>query len=291
MSILHSFGDGSVAHDGTEPAAGLTLGQDGNFYGTTTGGGGVGEGNVFRITPAGVESVVYAFEQDDKWNDGTDPAASLMQAANGTLYGTTQTGGTGYYGTVFSVNAAGVETVLHSFDDGSIANDGQWPLAAVIQGSDGNFYGTTVAGVNSGGIVYRITPSGEYTILHAFNGLVDGGAGPRGSVSEGTDGNLYGTTSDGGLLGNGGTVFELTTELPVITSFTPNAGAAHTSVVITGSNFTGATEVTFNSVPAHFTVLSKTRIRALVPKGATTGTIAVTTPNGTTTSATSFTVP
>jgi uncharacterized repeat protein (TIGR03803 family) len=202
-TVLYSFAGGS--RDGASPAAGLTQGSDGNFYGTTNAGGAGGFGTVFKITPSGTETVLHSFTAN---SDGAEPEASLIQGSDGTFYGTTDIGGTSGDGTVFSITSAGTETVLHPFAGSS--SDGSRPTAGLIQGSDGNFYGTTDAGgVNADGTVFRITPSGTETVLYSFAGGSSDGSHPEGGLIQGSDGNFYGTTDAGGANGDG-TVFKIT---------------------------------------------------------------------------------
>jgi uncharacterized repeat protein (TIGR03803 family) len=208
-TVLYSFTVGSGGFgDGFNPSAGLIQGIDGNFYGTTTQGGANNAGTVFKITPAGVESIVYSFTGVD--GDGFAPYASLIQTSDGTLYGTTASGGANSAGTVFSVTPEGMETVLHSFGAGS---DGQLPYAPLIQGSDGNFYGTTAKGGSTNtGTVFKITPAGAETVLYSFRGLVNGiydGEYPYAGLIQGSDGNFYGTTTIGGSAGTGA-LFKMT---------------------------------------------------------------------------------
>ena len=187
------------------PYSGLVQGSDGNIYGTTASGGTSGRGTVFKITPSGIETVLHAFAKSG--SDGQTPYAGLIQGSDGNLYGTTYFGGANGFGTVFKVTPGGTETVLYSFAGGS---DGEHPYAGVIQGSDGNFYGTTYQGGASGnGTVFKLTPSGTETVLFSFAGGSSDGANPEGGVIQGSDGNFYGTTLQGGASGLG-SVFELT---------------------------------------------------------------------------------
>ena len=152
--ILHSFGDGTVANDGLHPVSALIQGADGNFYGTTPTGGAHGKGTVFKITPQGIETILYSFGSIA--NDGTNPAAALVQGLDGNFYGTTQNGGANGKGTVFQITSQG-ENVFYSF--GAVTNDGANPVAALIQGLDGNFYGTTQNGGSANlGTLFQITP-------------------------------------------------------------------------------------------------------------------------------------
>src|SRR5579859_6535958 len=211
-SVIYSFAGGS---DGSNPYAGLIQGSDGNFYGTTRNGGPSDAGTVFRVTLAGVETVLYSFA-GPAGSDGAQPQGGLIQATDGNFYGTTFRGGSSSgkaaacsvvfsgnqlsgCGTVFKVTPAGVETVLYSFGAGS---DGQ-NAAGLIQGSDGNFFGTTQSGGSSGnGTLFRCTPAGVEAVLYSFAGGSDGSS-PVAGVIQGSDGHFYGTTQTGGSSGNG----------------------------------------------------------------------------------------
>jgi uncharacterized repeat protein (TIGR03803 family) len=218
-TILHSFG--GSPNDGSYPySAGLVQGSDGYFYGTTAGGGSNdiangGDGTVFRISPSGRETTLYSFGSSP--TDGVGPAAGLVQGRHGYFYGTTTGGGANNYGTVFRISASGTYTSLYSF--GSSLNDGVYPYDVLVQGSDGNLYGTTYYGgsnniANLGdGTVFRISPSGTYTTLYSFGSSPTDGANPYAGLVQGCDGNLYGTTLFGGsnniASGGDGTVFRI----------------------------------------------------------------------------------
>jgi len=136
--------------------------------------------------------------------DGFQPAAALVQATNGNLYGTTVVGGASGDGTVFRITPSGAPRKVLSFDK----TDGQYIFVGVVQGTNGDFYGTTyLGGASSDGTVYKMTPSGELTTLHSFGGT--DGDGPYAPLVQATNGNFYGTTDDGGANGSG-TVFEIT---------------------------------------------------------------------------------
>jgi uncharacterized repeat protein (TIGR03803 family) len=283
LAVLHTFGNG----DGADPLAGLVQGTDGNFYGTTFNGGinddpscvfggYIGCGTVLKITPGGTLTTLYNFCSQQYCSDGSNPRAtlvqsrdgdlygaaggqsggtifritpngtlttlyyfcslqncadgeyalSLLQGADGNFYGTTYAGGTGnncnsnYYsgcGTVFKMTPDGVLTTLHSFDN----TDGCFPEAGLVQGTDGNFYGTTSQGGIGGycgdlpvgnGTVFKITPDGTLTTLYLFcslNNCADGSL-PWGELVQATDANFYGTTNGGGANGDRGTVFRIT---------------------------------------------------------------------------------
>jgi uncharacterized repeat protein (TIGR03803 family) len=202
LTLLYSF---SGASETVLPRA-LVEGSDGNLYGTTYGGGLKGFGMVFKITPGGVFASLYSFTNGV---DGAHPAGALTLGSNGYLYGTTLEGGSGTNeaGTVFQISPAGVLTALYSFTG---ADDGGGP-GALVQGADGNFYGTTYAGGNGAGTIFKITPAGELTLLYALSGG-NGGANPSAALVQDSKGNFYGTTENGGVQGGfwgDGTVFKI----------------------------------------------------------------------------------
>ena len=197
---LHTFGDGNVNF-----ANALVQGSDGNFYGTTYQGGTNGLGSVFRMSPAGVYTNLHSFGSSP--TDGRQPFAALVQGSDSNFYGTTYYGGTNGVGTVFRVSLAGNYTILYSFV--GFPNDGAQPEAALIQANDGNFYGTTIAGGTNGlGTVFRFSSGGGETNLYTFGGSPTDGLEPSAALVQGSDGNLYGTTYDGGSSGVG-TVFRI----------------------------------------------------------------------------------
>ena len=200
FSLLYSFKGGT---DGAAPVAGLLRDASGNLYGTTFFGGTSGKGTVFKLDTTGVESVLYSFTGGV---DGSGPRAGLIQDAAGNFYGTTYSGGASNLGTVFKLDTAGTETVLHSFTGA----DGAGPLAGLLLDTSGNLYGTTFSGGTSGkGTLFKLDATGVETVLYSFTGGIDGG-GPHGGLLRDAAGNLYGTTPSGGLRGNG-TVFKLDT--------------------------------------------------------------------------------
>lgn len=197
--------------DGVNPN-GLVAGSDGNYYGTTANGGSNGLGTFFRVTPAGVETVLYSFAGGG--SDGADPEG-VIQGTDGNFYGATNFGGNAAClsgcGTVFRITPTGVEAVLYFFNG---AADGGDPNG-VVQGSDGNFYGTaSYGGITNGscgtsgcGVIFRLTPAGGESVLYSFPGGANGVLPV--SLIQGTDGNFYGTTVYGGQ-SNNGTVFKVT---------------------------------------------------------------------------------
>jgi len=251
-AVLHSFGGTqNGAPDGAFPQAGLIQGSDGNLYGTTAGGGATQAGTVFEITPLGQETVLYSFGAGGNLQDGLSPRAGLVQAVDGNFYGTTVAGGINDDGTVFELTPDGAETVLYSFSYGGDSADGEEPAAALIQGSDGNFYGTTTyGGVNDSGTVFQLAPLGSETVLHSF-GVKGGsdGAYPVAPLIQASDGNFYGTTTGGNPAGTG-TVFQITADgtETVLYSFAAGNGSTdganpHASLLqADDGNFYGTTD-------------------------------------------------
>jgi uncharacterized repeat protein (TIGR03803 family) len=199
LTTLVSF----TGANGSVPQAALAQGSDGNLYGTTKYGGSNVIGNVFQMTLDGVLTNLYSFSGGA---DGSYPVASLLPATDGNFYGTTPTGGDYGYGNVFRISPVGAFTNLYSFTGGI---DGNGPTGALVQGADGNFYGLTPYGGAYGkGNAFRITLGGVLTTIYSFAGGNDGYS-PAGALVQGSDGNLYGTTTLGGL-GSPGTAFRLT---------------------------------------------------------------------------------
>ena len=199
--------------NGSSPFAPLVQGTDGNFYGTTDGGGTQGFGTIFRLTPAGALTRLYSFCIQSNCADGELPYAGLVQGTDGNFYGTTIGGGSQLFGTVFKITSGGALTTLYSFCQASGCTDGSLPSAGLIQGAGGNFYGTTAGGGSQGfGTIFQITPAGALTTLYNFS-FSD--ANPSGLI-QGADGNFYGATSQGGtgnfcpLVGGCGTIFQIT---------------------------------------------------------------------------------
>ncbi len=205
---LYSFG--SSPTDGVNPNAGLAQGSDGNFYGTTEYGPN-DDGTVFRISPSGTNTILYSFIGPP--TDGERPVGRLAQGGDGNFYGTTEYGGTNgcQCGTVFRISPSGICTTLHWF--AGYPSDGANPNAGLVQGSDGNFYGTAIGGGQSigGGTVFRISPNGSYTNLYLFGAYPDA-ENPVTGLVQGSDGNFYGTTENGGTYGVGA-VFRLSVPL------------------------------------------------------------------------------
>ena len=286
LTTLHSFTN--VGGDGIRPDD-MVQATDGNFYGTTFYGGrlsGPSYGTVFRMTPRGALTIVYDFCAQPGCADGAYPNG-LVQATDGNFYGTTN-GGEINFGTVFKITASAALTTLHSF--GSQSGDGTTPAAALIQATDGDFYGTTTMGGNpetDSGTIFKITPAGKLTTLFEFGRDSGGGAG---GLIQATNGKLYGETSAGGASGYG-TVFSLAVGLGPFVETQPTSGKVGAAVKILGTNLTGARGVSFNGTGATFTVVSSFEIKTTVPAGATTGKVEVKKPSRTLSSNVAFRVP
>jgi uncharacterized repeat protein (TIGR03803 family) len=274
-----------------------TLG--GNFYGAAALGGAEAEGPcisngcgaIFRMTPAGTVTPLHVFASP------ATPNSPLVQGDDGFFYGTTYAGGAILggckygCGTAFKISAAGIWTALHTFCDAP-CSDGSSPTAGLILATDGNLYGTTAGEGNDcpdgycPGSIFSMTPSGTVTPLHTFcanqpiNSGCPGGSGSAIGLLQATDGKFYGATGDGGTSGDG-TVFSVDVGLAPFVAFLTSEGCVGKLVGILGQGFTGTTEVSFNGTPASFTVKSDTYLTAIVPAGATTGFVSVTTPSGT----------
>jgi len=294
FTVLHNFD--ATGADGLGPSS-LVQATDGAFYGLTGAGGSgsdcfLGCGTIFKITPGGAFTTLHDFS----YAEGTRTSGGLIQASDGNLYGTREEGGNNSNcpendgcGTIVRFNIHGGVTTVYTFCSQPNCVDGYLP-GMLVQGTDGNLYGATVYGGNdtacntppySCGTIYEIGLGGTLTTLHTFQ--MKDGANPDGGLFQATNGSFYATTRQGGRYGDG-TVFRLDMGLGPFVSFVLPAGKVGQTGPILGQGFTGTTSVSLNGIPASFTVVSNTFIRATVPAGATTGYVTVTTPSGTLTS-------
>lgn len=204
--VLHRFGDRT--DDGKTPLASLLEGRNGILYGTTSAGGASNAGTIFRLNKDGTSyAILWQFASG---SDGSGPQANLIQGSDGILYGTTPFGGGSRAGTVFRINPDGNEyKVLYRFGTGS---GGVFPIAPLVEGSDGLLYGTTFAGgtTDNFGLIFKLSKEGTgYSVMRRFTGQsANDGSAPRSGLVEGSDGALYGMTSQGGGA-DAGTVFKL----------------------------------------------------------------------------------
>ncbi len=246
LTVIHNFGDGSVINDGANPQAGLILASDGNFYGTTQNGGSASSGTVFKMTPAGVVTILHSFGDGSVAHDGAQPVAPLTALTgitifinnSGTVYpfiGTTLRGGAQDAGTIFGITSTGQVTIFHSFGDPTVANDGQLPHGALLYVPPGSgtlssstplIYGTTTTGgAQHEGTLFACALGGTgMTILHSFgDGTVPhDGANPLSSLV------LIPPSAVGGLVDSGGV-----STAPVLCGTTQNGGAYASGTVFT----------------------------------------------------------
>jgi uncharacterized repeat protein (TIGR03803 family) len=266
----------------------LIQASDGNFYGTSYFGGTADEGTIFEMTRSGRIHILHSFTGPD----GAFPIASVIEVG-GNLYGTTQAGGAYNDGVIFRLTPEGI-TVLHNFGDPNYPNDGIQAYAGLLEATDGNFYGTTVFGGgvnqtcgNGCGVIFQLTSSGGYSILHDFEG--PDGTWANSTPSQHTNGEIYGLSTYGGATSQG-VVWNLNMGLqPFVGLVSKSAKVGQTGGIL-GQGFTGTTAVSLNGTPMTFNVLSDTYLRATVPTGATTGYVTVTTLTGILTSNVPFQV-
>jgi uncharacterized repeat protein (TIGR03803 family) len=252
LTTLHSFCAQSGCTDGANPMAGLIQATNGYLYGTTYEAGANGGGTVFKITPSGTLTTLYNFCSQGlpSCADGAYPAAGLVQAATGALYGITGGGGANgnQKGTIFEMSPSGTFfKTLYSFCPlAGSCTDGEYPVASLVQDTNGKLYGTTENG-GTGTCVTSTAPTC-------------------------------------------GTIFRLSLGLGPFITTVPTAGVAGETVTILGTNLTGATGVTFDGTAATITNNSSSAITTTVPAGASSGTVEVVTPNGTLSSNVTFRV-
>ena len=248
--------------NGAQPYAGLILGTNGSFYGTTSAGGAYNQGAVFTVTPSGMTNMV-SFDG----TNGAKPMGGLIQGLDGNFYGTTSAGGDYSNGTVFAMSPSGQLALLGSFD----GTNGAQPQCVLTQNPfDGNLYGTTPAGGEWGfGAAFSLTPpvfpespagpdsasplrlSTAITLLSSFDNT-NTGAYPSGGLIVGYDGNLYGTTSAGGSAFDSGTFYMVVPSsgalLPLL-SFSETNGAASRAPLFVSTNVTSSAFSYYASVP------------------------------------------
>lgn len=261
--------------NGLQPST-VIQATDGNFYGTTTYGQASEYGNVLKITPAGEISTLYNFCAKPHCTDGEWPETPPILGSDGNLYGVTSGGGSdlgnaGGWGTVYRLTLGGELTILHTFCTVDPCLDGQAP-AGIMQAADGNLYGTTYsAGQFNAGTLFKITTKGEFTVLHAFCSFANcaDGQWPAYPPVQGSDGNLYGTTSDGGTAA-AGVLYDLTPagRFNVVHTFlcrytTCNRGGEPVAVVQDAEgNLFGTTE--FGGIYGEGTLFEITSTRAFI---------------------------
>jgi len=226
LTVLYNFCSATNCSDGVAPVGRLVLTSDGNFYGTTSIGGPQYGGTIFKLTPSGQLTTIATLCTETDCPNGQIPMSPLIQASDSNLYGTTSLGGNnGGGGTVFRVSPQGIVTTVYSFCGIFSCSGGNTPAGPVVQGPDGNFYGTTAAGGSAAwGTAFKLTPGGVLTMLHDFcvTTCTDG-AEPFSGLILGSDGNLYGLTLAGGSASGyagGGTVFKIAPDGTLTTIYT-----------------------------------------------------------------------
>ncbi|HEY2710971.1 MAG TPA: choice-of-anchor tandem repeat GloVer-containing protein [Chthoniobacterales bacterium] len=287
LTILHSFDNTNGL---ANPSYGLTVGNDGNFYGSTTS----GNGSIFKMTPTGVTTLLHTFAGGP--NDGASPVSGVILGKDGNFYGTTQYGGSVVYdeffneGTVFKMTPAGTVTILHNFN---LSTDyAVFPTTPLLQATDGNFYGTADS-CNQFGCgtqdLYKVTTNGTLTVLEEFTGS-GGGEFPYWPLMQDTNGIMYGVTQQGGTA-NGGVLFSLNISAAPFARLMAASGKEGAKIGILGQGFTAASVVKFGGAQA--TTIQRsgaTFINATVPAGALTGSVTVITGTTTLTSSQMFKV-
>ena len=236
LVVLYAFTNGV---DGGTPEAGLIQASNGVLYGTTVNGGTNGWGAIFKVTTNAVFTPLYSFAYSVA--DGADPYAGLVQGTNGNFYGAAAQSGSNGYGSIFKLASTGAFTELYGFTrihGASLTNaEGGNPTAALVEGTNGNFYGTGPAGGSNGfGAVFEITAGGALTRLYSFTNGADG-ANP-GALLQSSNGLIYGTTTNGGSKGCGA-IFKMTASgvLTPLYSFTNGADGAYPGPALTqGTN-------------------------------------------------------
>jgi uncharacterized repeat protein (TIGR03803 family) len=316
VKTIYAFDPSGVL--GRVPIGPVVQGRDGFLYGTTGAGGNPTTGGVvFKLSIAGKITVLHQFDQSSL-TDGYEPQDGLVAASDGNFYGATSfgvPGGSAPYGTLFKMTKTGTYSVQYVFNGTHGANQ----LASSVQHTNGTIYGLPdLGGADGTGVFYSLVQS---TPIPPFVSIVGYPAGAAGQTVEILGDGLTGTTKV--MFGSGPATFTVVSDtymtavapasgttgtvtvttpsgtllsrqnfklLPVILSFKPGNGPMGTQVTLTGTGLTGTTSVTFGGVKATFTVNSATQVTAIVPTGAMTGRIKITTAGGTATSPASFTV-
>lgn len=264
---------------GSEPSQ-LTQTEDGSLYGIAQAGGSNNCGTIFRLSTTGVLLSTYSFPCG---SGGNNPATPLLQASDGNLYGTTLIGGnthasgckTNGCGTIFKISH-GIVSILYRFS--GYPNDGDFPTTGLVQGTDGNLYGgTEQGGADKVGALYQVSTSGQYKLLYSFVPSV--GSGPI-SLVQHTNGKFYGIAGFDGQNGYG-SIYSLDMGLGPFIALVRCTGRIGQAVQVLGQGLTGSTAVTINGLAAtSFKVVTDRYMTAVIPSGATTGPVVVTTPKG-----------
>lgn len=250
-------------NDGGYPKGSLLLAKDGNFYGYVSSGTVNNGGAIFKLTPAGVYSIVRSLSVN---TDGGRPQGKLIQATDGNFYGMNYSGGTAGYGTIFKLTATGNYTVLKHLNKPEGIN----PYGSLIQAKDGHLYGMTYwGGATNFGTVFRITLTGTYTVLRSLASATDG-AYPYGDLLEAKDGFLYGMTNSGGAKYNG-TIFKISTAgvftvVKALSTSADGGGAQGNLIQGTDGSFYGMTKYTSGSTHGAIFKLTTAGVYTIIKK-------------------------
>ncbi len=286
MTVIHNF----TSQEGVAYGYPI-LASDGNFYGISGIGSSTGSASsmVYRITPQGNLTILTTYPDGRPNYPPGSYFETLIQASNGKLYGTASLGGSSHGGAIFELSLDGTYKVLHEFKS--------WAYGVptyLTQASDGNLYGVAQGQFKVGGAssLFKMTLDGQYQTLYLMD---NPGIGTCACwLTQGMDGLFYVASEDGGGGGVGAAWtwdLGLPKPLPKVDGMLHKSGAVGSSTIIYGGHLLGATEVSFNGVAAtDFYNISNNYVRVTVPSGATTGPVTATTPNGSSTSAGSFTV-
>src|SRR5258708_2566789 len=317
FTVLHNFMNNAT--DGASQSSPPILAADGNFYGTAQLGGPTAIGVVYKLLRVCAFTNYYYYQGPD----GATPLFPPTQGTDGSLYVPSYAGGNdSQCGTVVKMSTNGIAGNTFTFD----CTHGRNPFGPLLQAPDGNFYGAGQGGgSHSKGVLFKLSPNFDYTVLHNFGATVDDGTDPGGGVIQATDGKLYGVafrggapeagtiynysaagtgryntiftfqnrndadgefvqhtngllygvTTGGGATGSG-TIYSLNLGLGPFIALVRYQGKVGSTAQVLGQGFTGTSSVTFNGVPASFTVVRDTYLTAIVPAGATSGPVMVT---------------
>lgn len=193
-SVIYNFeGFANGGHDGSSPVSEVTFDKTGNLYGVTVYGGQFNAGTLFGISANGTYTLLHAFSGDDSKTGGSQPEGGVLVSASGDVTGTTSFGGTTNYGTAWLLKSSGAYSVQHDFD----GND-DYPYGTPLSVS-GATYGATLYGDPNGtGTIWKLTKKGGFSVIHGFTTADNEAAYPNGGLVQDSDGNLYGTASQGG---------------------------------------------------------------------------------------------
>jgi uncharacterized repeat protein (TIGR03803 family) len=262
----------------------LNLGNDGNLYGGTDKDGVNGAGTDFKLAPSGAYTTLHSFTS----SEGSNPLTGIIQGTGSEFYGTLIFGANNGPGTIYPLTSSKVFNVFLHMTIG----DGELPIGLLLA-SDGNLYGAAEYGGPDGaagcGTIFQITPAGVFTVLHSLDQT--DGCHPEAQLFQGTNGLLYGTTINGTVYDEG-VFFSLDVSLPPFAGQVSPSGHQGGTLGILGQGFNSGSVVTFGGgvQATSITLQGSTYISAVIPSGAVTGDVSVTTGSTTLTSIQPFTI-